>query len=171
MLVVEDDPLIREMVVEHLQEQGFEVLQAADGKEALPWCKRREADVPVTDVVLPGGIGSSNDTTDRPASWRMPSPNRRKSWPIGPRSLGTRLQRRRRGRTINANEMFSKPEIMASVKAWLSVVRVVREPTITSAHEQPRRGWQCLHATGRTMSDPCSANRFQAAQSCLRCQP
>ena len=32
------------------------MLQAADGKEALSWCKRREADVLVTDVVLPGGI-------------------------------------------------------------------------------------------------------------------
>ena len=56
VLVVEDDPLIREMVVEGLEEEGFEVLQAADGKEALSWCKRREADVLVTDVVLPGGI-------------------------------------------------------------------------------------------------------------------
>ena len=55
VLVVEDDPLIREMVVEGLEEEGFEVLQAADGKEALSWCKRREADVLVTDVVLPGG--------------------------------------------------------------------------------------------------------------------
>ena len=56
MLVVEDDPLIREMVVEHLQEQGFDVRKAADGKEALSWCKRRKADALVTDVVLPGGI-------------------------------------------------------------------------------------------------------------------
>jgi DNA-binding response OmpR family regulator len=56
VLVVEDDPLIRDMVVDALQDEGFEVLQAADGREALSWCRQRAADVLVTDVVLPGGI-------------------------------------------------------------------------------------------------------------------
>lgn len=56
VLVVEDDPLIRDMVVDALQDEGFEVLQAADGPEALSWCRQRAADVLVTDVVLPGGI-------------------------------------------------------------------------------------------------------------------
>lgn len=56
VLVVEDDPLIREMLVEALQDEGFGVVQAASGTEAMSWCKRREADVLVTDIVLPGGI-------------------------------------------------------------------------------------------------------------------
>ena len=55
VLVVEDDSLIREMLVESLRDEGFDVIQAADGSEAMSWCKRREADVLVTDVVLPGG--------------------------------------------------------------------------------------------------------------------
>jgi DNA-binding response OmpR family regulator len=56
VLVVEDDLLIHDMVVDALQDEGFEVLQAADGREALSWCRQRAADVLVTDVVLPGGI-------------------------------------------------------------------------------------------------------------------
>jgi CheY-like chemotaxis protein len=56
VLVVEDDPLIREFVVEVLREEGFEVIHASDGEEALAWCKRRVADVLVTDITLPGEV-------------------------------------------------------------------------------------------------------------------
>jgi DNA-binding response OmpR family regulator len=35
ILVVEDDPLIREFVVEALRDDGFEVIHAADGEQAL----------------------------------------------------------------------------------------------------------------------------------------
>ncbi|MBV9564716.1 MAG: response regulator [Bradyrhizobium sp.] len=56
VLVVEDDALIREIVVEALREEGFDVIQAADGDEALEWCRRRFADVLVTDVRLPGTV-------------------------------------------------------------------------------------------------------------------
>ena len=37
VLVVEDDPLIRENVVEALRDEGFDVIQATDGEEALAW--------------------------------------------------------------------------------------------------------------------------------------
>jgi DNA-binding NtrC family response regulator len=56
ILFVEDDPLIREFVVEALHEAGFHVIAASDGKEALDWCKERVADVLVTDIQLPGQI-------------------------------------------------------------------------------------------------------------------
>ena len=56
VLVVADDPLIREFVVEAVRKEGFEVVHAADGEEALKWCRRRFADVLVTDVRLPGKI-------------------------------------------------------------------------------------------------------------------
>lgn len=56
ILVVEDDPLVREFVVDALREAGFFVIHAADGEEALAWCGRRAADVLVTDIRLPGKI-------------------------------------------------------------------------------------------------------------------
>lgn len=56
ILVVEDDPLIREFVVDALREEGHHVIHAADGEEALAWCKRKVAEVLVTDVRLPGPI-------------------------------------------------------------------------------------------------------------------
>ena len=56
ILVVEDDPLIREFVVECLRDEGFDVIHAANGEHAPSWCGRQAADVLVTDVKLPGGI-------------------------------------------------------------------------------------------------------------------
>jgi CheY-like chemotaxis protein len=56
VLVVEDDFLIRELVVEALREAGYHVIHASTGEEALAWCKRQVADVLVTDIRLPGDI-------------------------------------------------------------------------------------------------------------------
>jgi CheY-like chemotaxis protein len=56
ILVVEDDPLIREFVVEALREEGHQVIHAADGEQALECCRRRAADVLITDVKLPGQL-------------------------------------------------------------------------------------------------------------------
>ncbi|UFW46559.1 MULTISPECIES: response regulator [Bradyrhizobium] len=56
VLLVEDDPLIREFVVEALRDAGYHVIHASTGEEALEWCKRQVADVLVTDVRLPGKL-------------------------------------------------------------------------------------------------------------------
>jgi DNA-binding NtrC family response regulator len=56
ILVVEDDPLIRELVVDALREEGHNVIHAANGEEALAWCKRKVAEVLITDIRLPGKI-------------------------------------------------------------------------------------------------------------------
>jgi CheY-like chemotaxis protein len=54
--LVEDDPLVREFMVEALREEGHHVIHAKTGEEALAWCKRMVAEVLVTDIVLPGTI-------------------------------------------------------------------------------------------------------------------
>jgi DNA-binding NtrC family response regulator len=56
ILVVEDDPLILEFVVEALRDEGYNVIHASTGEEALEWCKRKVADVLVTDIRLPGKV-------------------------------------------------------------------------------------------------------------------
>ncbi|MEO6927340.1 MAG: PAS domain-containing protein [Rhodanobacter sp.] len=55
VLVVEDEPVIRELIVEVLQERGWRCLQAADGNAALTLVESHaEIDLLVTDVGLPG---------------------------------------------------------------------------------------------------------------------
>jgi DNA-binding NtrC family response regulator len=56
VLIVEDDPLIREFVVEALRDAGHHVVHASNGEEALEWCKRKLAEVLITDIKLPGRI-------------------------------------------------------------------------------------------------------------------
>lgn len=60
ILVVEDEDLIREMVVMALQEQGFEVVTAADGHTALSLLQNTEStaalppiDLTILDLMLP----------------------------------------------------------------------------------------------------------------------
>jgi DNA-binding NtrC family response regulator len=48
--------LVRELVVEALREEGYEVIHAANGEQAMAWCKRQIADVLVTDIRLPGEV-------------------------------------------------------------------------------------------------------------------
>jgi PAS domain S-box-containing protein len=55
LLLVEDEPSLRAIVVAMLEEQGFEVLQAADGLDAIAVAERRHGpiDLLLTDVVMP----------------------------------------------------------------------------------------------------------------------
>ncbi|GAG50334.1 unnamed protein product, partial [marine sediment metagenome] len=56
ILVVEDDPGVREYIVETLQELKYRVLHAANGELALKMLERDtdHLDLLLTDVVLPG---------------------------------------------------------------------------------------------------------------------
>ena len=57
ILVVEDDPLVRDFVVVQLRSLGYNTIAAADGLEALAHVKQGAAfDLLFTDVILPGGM-------------------------------------------------------------------------------------------------------------------
>ncbi len=52
-MVVEDDHLIREAIVEALDEEGFEVIEAANGREALDKLHARRASLVLLDLMMP----------------------------------------------------------------------------------------------------------------------
>ncbi|KFI29900.1 histidine kinase [Haematobacter massiliensis] len=57
ILVVDDEPLIRMMTMERLEDEGYIVLEAADGPKAMRILDSdRHIDLLVTDVGLPGGM-------------------------------------------------------------------------------------------------------------------
>ncbi|MFD8088104.1 response regulator transcription factor [Kitasatospora sp. NPDC059722] len=53
VLVVEDDPGVRNTLDQLLRFEGYEVLTTADGQEALELLDRRRPDLAVVDVVMP----------------------------------------------------------------------------------------------------------------------
>ncbi|MBI1873497.1 MAG: sigma-54-dependent Fis family transcriptional regulator [Acidobacteria bacterium] len=54
VLLVEDEPLLREAVAEQLMDHGFQVEQAATGEEALDRLAEFAFDIVITDLRLPG---------------------------------------------------------------------------------------------------------------------
>jgi signal transduction histidine kinase/CheY-like chemotaxis protein len=57
VLIVDDEPVIRMLVVDALEEMGFECAEAGDGPEGLAILERAERlDLLITDVGLPGGL-------------------------------------------------------------------------------------------------------------------
>jgi CheY-like chemotaxis protein len=57
VLVVDDEPLVRMLAVEQLEELGYHVIEAGDGQSALKvLSSTRPISLLITDVGLPGGI-------------------------------------------------------------------------------------------------------------------
>jgi DNA-binding response OmpR family regulator len=59
VLVVEDESVVREVVVKYLRREGFRTLEAADGDTACSLVEREVPDLVVLDLMLPGldGLG------------------------------------------------------------------------------------------------------------------
>ncbi len=54
VLVVDDDPTVREVVVSYLKAEGYDVSEAADGETALAKIEHERPDLIVLDIMLPG---------------------------------------------------------------------------------------------------------------------
>ncbi|MFN8484708.1 MAG: response regulator transcription factor [Anaerolineae bacterium] len=56
ILVVDDEPNIREVVTLYLSQEGFRVATATTGAEALDAARRQRPDLVILDLMLPGGL-------------------------------------------------------------------------------------------------------------------
>src|SRR5579885_2299822 len=71
ILIVEDETTIREVVRKYLELEGFVVVEAATGPEALGYLRENSVDLVVLDIMLPGLDGftitrAMRDTLDTP---------------------------------------------------------------------------------------------------------
>ena len=57
VLVVDDDPMMIEMVKDFLESHGYHVIPATTGEEALPKAEISKPDVLILDVMMPGMDG------------------------------------------------------------------------------------------------------------------
>jgi signal transduction histidine kinase/CheY-like chemotaxis protein len=99
VLVIDDDPDVRELMRRHLEEQGFTVHLAASGAEGLEMVKQVQPDAITLDVLMPGidgwgtlaALQADADTAHIPVI------------------LITMLDDRRRGFALGAWEVLTKP--------------------------------------------------------------
>jgi DNA-binding response OmpR family regulator len=57
VLVVDDEPIVRDVIVRYLRRDGFETLETGDGDEARRLLERNNPSLVVLDVMLPGTDG------------------------------------------------------------------------------------------------------------------
>ncbi|MBQ2261374.1 MAG: phosphate regulon transcriptional regulator PhoB [Loktanella sp.] len=116
VLVVEDEPAQREVLAYNLESEGFRVIKAADGNEALLLIEEEHPDLILLDWMLPGtsGIEICRQIKSRPA-FRMT--------PVIMLSARSEEVDKVRGLETGADDYISKPysiiELLARVKAHL----------------------------------------------------
>src|SRR6266540_485620 len=73
VLVVDDEPIVRDVVVRYLRRDGFDTLEAADGETAQKLIEGASPELVVLDVMLPGTVGlelGADDYVTKPFSPR-----------------------------------------------------------------------------------------------------
>jgi two-component system phosphate regulon response regulator PhoB len=74
VLIVEDENDIRELLAFNLRREGFSVLEAGDGREALGLAAVKKPDIILLDIMLPGldGLGVSRELQRDPGTSAIP---------------------------------------------------------------------------------------------------
>lgn len=57
ILIADDEQLMRQLVIDFLRPEGYEILEASDGKEALEIYDKEHPDLILLDVMMPGYDG------------------------------------------------------------------------------------------------------------------
>jgi DNA-binding NtrC family response regulator len=57
VLIVDDEPLVRQTLSEWMRRKNFRVFEAEDGRQAMERIRRDEPDIVISDVVMPGMDG------------------------------------------------------------------------------------------------------------------
>lgn len=57
ILIADDEQLMRQLVIDFLRPEGYEILEASDGKEALDIYDKEHPDLILLDVMMPGYDG------------------------------------------------------------------------------------------------------------------
>jgi DNA-binding response OmpR family regulator len=159
VLVVDDDPTVREVVVSYLRAAGHEVEEARDGGAALAAMRTRPADLVVLDVMMPGVDGRETCTRLRAAAGDV------KNVPIIMLSALAGVEARVGGLELGADDYLTKPfsprELVLRVESLLrrapsssgagALPDVVRDGdlVVDGVRREALRGGEPLALTGR----------------------
>ena len=124
ILIVDDDPHLRELVSVFLQREGFAVVEAIDGMDALAKLATRKVDVMILDIMMPHMDG-----------WEL-CRQLRMSYDIPILMLTAKgeTSQKLKGFQIGTDDYLVKPfeplEVVARVKALLKRYRIATSQTV-----------------------------------------
>jgi DNA-binding response OmpR family regulator len=131
ILVVDDEPLVRTLLKRVLETEGFHILEASSGSEALDVCREHEGvlDLLLTDIKMPGMTGR-----ELAAQARMLRPKMQIMYMTGFADEVTRIA----GGLEHAAQLIEKPFNRTALlgRIWAMLARGVMEPLPPEAENE-----------------------------------
>ncbi len=148
ILVVDDDPHIRELAGLFLRREGFDVLEAADGEEALLKLDKVKVDLAVIDIMMP-----------RMDGWELCRQLRQLSdFPILMLTAKGETSQKLKGFELGTDDYLVKPfeplEMVARVKALLKRYRIATSQKIEIGELSMDRKSFEIHVAHDTLTLP-----------------
>ncbi len=126
ILVVDDNNNIRNLIIERLKGEGYNVFSASDGEEALEVMDYRHIDLMIADIMMPNMDGYELTATLRGARYDLP---------ILMITAKERIEDKKRGFHVGTDDYMVKPidfeEMLLRVEALLRRANINSEKKIT----------------------------------------
>lgn len=148
VLIVDDDPHIRELVRVFLEREGLDVYEASDGLEALTRLESVKADMVILDVMMPNMDG-----------WELCRRLRESGdCPLLMLTAKGETSQKIKGFQLGADDYLVKPfeplELVARVKALLKRYRIASSQTVEVGDLAMNRATHELAVNGQSMTLP-----------------
>lgn len=148
LLLVDDDPHIRELVRVFLSKEGFEVLEAGDGVEALEVLESATPDLVILDIMMPNMDG-----------WQLARELREHyDFPVLMLTAVGETSNKIRGFELGADDYLVKPfeplELVVRVKALLKRYRIATSQTVQAGMLELNRKTYEVSLDGKSMTLP-----------------
>ena len=161
VLIVEDEPDIRDLVVFHLEREGYQVAQCRSGPEALRLARATPPDLVLLDLMLPRRDGIEVLTALR---------KRRVPTPVFILTAKDAVEDRVLGLDRGADDYlvkpFTFPELLARVRALLRRGRM--DPVLKLQHEDLQMDLATRKVARREQSLELTGKEFEILECLLR---
>ena len=148
ILVVDDDPHIRELVQVFLRKEGFDVVEAGDGVEALERMEHHKIDLAVVDVMMP-----------RLDGWELTRQlHAAGDYPVLLLTAKGETSQKIKGLALGADDYLVKPfeplELVARVQALLRRYRITTSHQVSVGALRMDREGQAVSVDGQGLVLP-----------------
>lgn len=128
ILVIEDEQLVRNNVVEQLKAEGFDTIEAENGRVGLNWARQHKPDLIICDVVMPevDGYQVLSSLRQEPATALMPF--------VFITALADKTDMRR-AMELGADDYLTKPFTKAELLGAIAA-RIKKQAAIAAYAEQ-----------------------------------